>query len=158
MFLRDRYAIAKALNFGKYPVILMDISTPDPGWDNVYTGDLVNADTGIVREGHTVYEHCTAKIFVDNNHEGIPNTIENRLKSDIWLQCPGYFISDSFGAEDVFEQAKRAQAPIVKANQDVVVVYKWENDNKPMAAVRIMTVSGVSRFCSTVAKLRGKNE
>ena len=154
-FIASRQDVAKALNFGEYPVVIMDISKPKQGWDEgVYEGSRVKVDLQKnYSDGTPMFTNCRAMIFVDNCHEGIPDTVENRLKSKIWLQSDGAFLSSSFTAWDVIESAEKAQAPVVKAGQKVVVVYKWMEQGNLRAAVSIRKVSKTSPHCSTTAYL-----
>lgn len=152
-FLTDRKEIAEATNLMKYPVILMDISKPKAGWEDVYEGQKVRVDEQKTYKGTPMYSDCTATIYVDNYHEGIPNTVENRIKSDIYLSCPGIFIHSDFGAQDVLDAVERAQAPVVKEGQIVTVVYKLEQLGKTTVFVRKAKVGRVTPHCSTVAKL-----
>ena len=154
-FLTDRQEIAKALNSGKYPVLVMDINKPKRGWDDVYECCRVRIDLQKTWNGWPEYINTTAMIYVDNYHKGIPNTVENRLKTDITLQNFGSFLSADFGARDIYEMAEKSTATVVKENQDVAVVYKWMDPDKGiMAAVRIMNVGRVDRHCSTAAILK----
>ena len=153
-FLSDRREIALAMNFGKYPVITMDIQKPKRGWDaGVYEGCKVRVDCGTFGDGMPFYKECSPMIFVDNYNEGIEDTIENRVFSKIELTCPGACLSNSFGASDVLEMAETANAPLLKSGQEVVVVYKAERDGELVVMVKMMKVGRVSRHCSTVATL-----
>ena len=151
-FLTDRKEIAKVLNFGEYPVIMFDLDTPKAGWDDVYEGTPVRVDMGKFGDGTKWYEGVLPTIYVDNHHEGIENTVANRLRSDIHLPGNGACISSSFGVADVIKDAKFAMAPVVKADDDVVVVYTW--DGGLNGAVRMMKVGKVSRHVTPCAMIR----
>ncbi len=155
-FLTDRKEIAKALNFGKYPVIMFDLDSPKRGWDDVYEGTPVRVDMGTFSDGTRWLNDSIPTIYVDNNHEGIENTVMNRLKSDIHLPGGGAMLSESFGANDVIDMAKFAMAPIVKGGDDVVVVYSWEGGS--MAAVRMMKVGKTSKHVTPIAMIRDAEE
>lgn len=153
-FITDRQEIAEATNLMKYPVILMDIGKPKRGWDKgVYEGDCVRVDEQRTYRGTQMYSDCVAMIFVDNDRKGITDTIENRLSADICLECGCICLHDSFGASDVLDAVKRAQAPVVKAGQIVTVVYKDDSGPNLRVYVRKMKVSNVNPHCSTVAML-----
>lgn len=159
-FLTEKRDIAAALNLGKYPVIFMEIHKPADGWqtgDGVYEGCKVRVRKGEYLDGTPHFTNCRAMIFVDNDHKGILDTVDNRLASDIWLQNGGSFLVDSYTSHDVVDMAENAMAPVVEEDQEVAVVYRWwEHRNgreSMMAAVRIMKVGRVDRMCSTVAKL-----
>ena len=154
-FLKDREEICRALNLMKYPVIMFDLTSSKPGWDRgVYEGSKVRVDTEkTFRDGTPIYRDCRAYIFVDNNHEGIEDTVENRLRADIHLLGDTIGLYDDFKASDVIELAENAQAPVVKAHQKVVVVYKWQTHKGMKAAVRIMEVSTITRHKCPVAMI-----
>lgn len=157
-FITNRQEIAEATNLMKYPVILMNIGKPKEGWEDpayggVYEGDMVRVDEERIYSGIQMYADCTAMIYVDNYHEGIPDTIENRLKADIYLESGCTCLHSSFGAEDVLDAVKRAQAPVVKAGQIVTVVYKDDSGDDLRVYVRKMKVSKVTPHYATVAKL-----
>lgn len=158
-FITSRQEIAEATNLMKYPVILMNIGKPQAGWDHgVYEGDSVRVDEEKTYDGTPMYADCTAMIYVDNYHEGIPDTIENRLKADIYLVCGCVCLHSSFGASDVLDAVKRAQSPVVKAGQIVTVVYKDDSGENLRVYVRKMKVSYVTPHYSTVAKLTDYEE
>lgn len=151
-FLRDRKEIAKALNFGKYPVIMFDLDTPEKGWDDVYKGTPVRVDMGSFSDGTKWYNGVYPTIYVDNYHKGIENTVTNRISADIELPSYGACISSSFSVADVIEDAKMAMAPIVKEGDEVVVVYTW-NGGKD-GAVRMMKVGKVTRHVTPCATIK----
>lgn len=158
-FITNRQEIAEATNLMKYPVILMNIGKPKAGWEEgVYEGDIVRVDEERTYRGTSMYSDCTAMIYVDNYHEGIPDTIENRLKADIYLDCGCTCLHSSFGAYDVLDAVKRAQAPVVKAGQIVTVVYKDDSGDDLRVYVRKMKVSKVTPHYATVAKLTDYEE
>lgn len=151
-FVTDRKEIAKVLNFGKYPVIMFDLDTPARGWDDVYEGTPVRVDMGSFSDGTKWYNDSVPTIYVDNYHKGIENTVVNRISADISLPSYGAMISSSFGPSDVIKSAKFAMAPVVKADDDVVVVYTWDKGSS--ACVRMMKVGKVSRHVTPCAVIR----
>lgn len=151
-FVRDRKEIAKVLNFGKYPVIMFDLDTPKVGWENVYEGTPVRVDMGNFSDGTKWYNDVYPTIYVDNYGKGIANTVMNRVSADIELPSYGAMISSSFSVADVIKSAKFAMAPVVKADDDVVIVYTW-NGGKD-GAVRMMKVGKVTRHVTPCAVIR----
>lgn len=151
-FLTDRKEIAKVMNFGKYPVVMFDLDSPKKGWDGVYEGTKVRLDTGkTFSDGTAWIDDCGTTIYVDNFHEGIEDTIENRLKAKIYLGHGGACISSDFGAYDVFRMAENAMAPMIHPGEKVAVVYKATVDGDVRAWVRMMKVSDrINVHCSTV--------
>lgn len=107
-YLTDRHEIAEAMNFGKYPVLRIDVETPKAGWDNVYEGDLVRVEPKTVRyPGHTIRARL----------EKFP---EDGGKYSI-MPAPVCLHGD-FGYSDVMEHLGYAQAPVIHAGETVVVV------------------------------------
>ena len=151
-FITDRKEIAKALNFGKYPVIMFDLDTPKAGWDDVYEGSPVRVDMGSFSDGTKWYNDSIPTIYVDNYHDGIENTVTNRVSANISLPSNGAMISSSFGASDVLKSAKFAMAPVVKEGDDVVVVYSWNKGYS--VAVRMMKVGRVTRHVTPCAVIK----
>ena len=149
-FVTERKEIAQVLNFGKYPVIMFDLSKPKDGWESVYEGSRVRIDEEREYGNAPMFRDCRAMIYVDNYGKGVPNTVENRLMAGVELAYYGCFISDGFGPYDVIEMAEKAQAPVVKAGQSVAIVYYWTDaKNARYAAVRIMKVPDhVGRYSS----------
>lgn len=151
-FITDRKEIAKALNFGTYPVIMFDLDTPARGWDDVYEGTPVRVDMGTFSDGTRWLSDSVPTIYADNHHEGIENTVKNRLMADIHLPSGGAMISSSFGANDVLDMAKFAMAPIIKGGDDIVIVYKW--DKGMNVAVRMMKVGKTSKHVTPIAMIK----
>ena len=152
--LTDRREIAEATKQMKYPVLLMDISKPKRGWsEGVYEGCKVRVDHEKLYKGMKVYDDCTAMIFVDNGNDGIPDTIENRLKSEISLMPDSICIHDSFCGADILADVEKAQAPVVKAGQIVTVVYRYAVGDDIRVFVRKMKVSSTRQFVYPTAKL-----
>lgn len=125
----DRKEIAQAMNFGKYPVVRIDIETPKAGWDGVFEGDLVRVESPSKRYPGSYIRGRLMKYPEDGNRYTImPDTV--CLHSD-------------FGYGDVIEMLGYAQAPMLHAGETVVVI---EDAPKQRAArVRIMKVSDTVR-------------
>ena len=154
--LTDRREIAKVMNFGKYPVVMFDLDTPKKGWDDVYEGTGLRIDTGkTFSDGLPWIEPCDTTIYVDNFNKGIENTVNNRIRSDIYVGHGGACISNSFGAYDVLKMADEARLPMAKAGDKIVVVYKFTVDGDVRVVVKMMKLSDrIDVHCSTVAMIK----
>ena len=107
--IKERTQIAKALNFGKYPVLDLDIEKPIK-----VVGDKISGYYGCkVRvpwnyQGETVYEVCDLKYWKD----------QDKLE----LSCGGCCFKAGFGYSDVMEMLENANAPIVDKGQEFILV------------------------------------
>lgn len=64
----------------------------------------------------------------------------------------GSVLTSCFGYSDVMQMAQNANAPIVKANQEVIVIQEYPS--KKQCSVRLMKVdSKIDTHCTTMAKL-----
>lgn len=151
--LEKRGDIGIALNSMKYPVIVMDIGKELPGWEKVYAGNTVRVMHGHFDDGFPRYTVARPTIFVDNYNEGIPDTVENRLKTPISLMGKGAMLVDRWTPEDVIALAETASAPVVHSEETVVVVYKWVENGKRRVAVKLMKLTRATMNTSPVAKI-----
>lgn len=123
--LTDRKEIAQAMNFGKYPVVRIDVETPKAGWDDVFEGDLVRVESQSKRYPGSYIRGRVMKYPEDGERYSImPETV-----------C----LHNDFGYGDVIEMLGYAQAPMLHAGETVVVI---EDAPKQRAVrVRMMRVS-----------------
>ncbi len=124
-FLTDRKEIAEAMNFGKHPVLRIDLETPKAGWDDMYVGDKVRIAPKKPRwEGHVI--RGTIHKFSDEpeRYSIMPSSV---------------YLKDSFGYSDVIERLAWAQAPLIHAGETVVVIEDFPNDKS--CTVHMMKVS-----------------
>lgn len=124
-YLTDRQEIAQAMNFGRYPVIRIDVETPKAGWDDVFEGDIVKVESPSKRYPGSYIRGRVMKYPEDGSRYAVmPDVV--CLKND-------------FGYSDVIEMLGYAQAPMLRAGEIVVVI---EDAPKQRAArVRMMRVS-----------------
>ncbi len=122
-YLTDRQEIAKAMNFGKYPVIRIDVETPES--EGVFRGDLVKVAAPSAR-------------YPDNYIRGRVTKFDD--EGDRYVIMPdAVCLKSSFGYSDVVEMLGYAQAPMLHAGEEVVLI---EDAPKQRAArVRMMRVS-----------------
>ena len=133
-YLTDRQIIAKAMNFGKYPVLHIDRETPKNGYEGFFEGDLVKVMTPSPRHPD-LYEvgnlyYCDGRYAISAHMIG--------LHAD-------------FGYSDVIEQLKTAQAPVVHKGDVVVVIEDYPKVRT--CAVRVMKVEHVTSFTYPCATL-----
>lgn len=128
-YLIDRQEIAQAMNFGKYPVVRIDVETPKAGWDDVFEGDLVRVESPSKRHPGSYIRGRVMKYPEEENRYTImPDTV--CLHSD-------------FGYGDVIEMLGYAQAPMLHAGETVVVIE--DAPKYRYARVRMMKVSDTVR-------------
>lgn len=131
-FLTDRKEIAKALNFGEYPILDIDI-------DKAKDGYAVGCDVKVAYNTRNYGELETqGNIIVENGKEYITNN----------AVC----IKSSFGVRDVQEMIRWAKAPVVRAGQEVAVVR--HSTEYGVFTVEIMKISNrIDAHCQIVAEL-----
>lgn len=121
-YLTDRHEIAKAMNFGKYPVVHINMETPKDGYEGYFVGDKVKV---MAPNGRYTDAYATGDLYYCDGEYGV-NTDACGLHA-------------GFGYYDVMESMKIAQAPVFHAGEQVVVI-----EDYPKAArccVHLMKVS-----------------
>lgn len=122
-YLTGRQEIAQAMNFGKYPVIRIDVETPAS--EGVFRGDLIKVAAPSVR-------------YPDNYIRGRVTKFDD--EGDRYVIMPdAVCLKESFGYSDVVEMLGYAQAPMLHAGETVVVIEDAPKQRK--ARVRMMRVS-----------------
>jgi len=101
----DRTAVAKAINFGDYPVLTIDLAERD---EYGLVGCKVRIDNGTFRTGEKYFVRATVRAYSD----------EKYLTTTGGSVC----LKASYGYSDVKEMLEWTKAPIIKANQEVAVV------------------------------------
>lgn len=128
-----REEFAKEVNFGKHPVLTIDMSKE--GFMNaIYTGCKVRIDNGNFRTG----ERFLAR------GEFIYNKQEDKFEVANYGIC----ISARFCYEDAMKDIEYAQAPIVKDGEEVIIV-KHNSETKDIR-VFIATAKLYDIHCSTM--------
>lgn len=122
IYLTDRKEIAQAMNFGKYPVIRIDVETPVR--DGVLQGDRVKVAAPSARYPDNYIRGRVKKFDDDDRYVIMPDNVS--LKS-------------GFGYLDVIESLGWAQAPMLHAGETVVVIE--DAPESRMCMVRMMRVS-----------------
>ena len=124
-YLTKRTEVAEAINFGRTPVLRIDLETPKAGWDDNFIGDrvLVSVNGSGNREDCI---RCQLHKFGDE-----PNRYT--------LMPENMFITNSFGYADAAEMVAWAQAPTIKAGETVIVFEDYPKARE--CKVHVMRVS-----------------
>jgi hypothetical protein len=130
--LKDKHELAMAINFGKYPVLKIDLADSD---DYGLKGCKIRIDAGTFKDGMPFFIHATIRAYRD----------ECKLTTSQGATC----LSNSFTYSDYTDMVEFAQAPLIKADQDVVVAVYDSSKRMPHAAFIVHTGKTVSKFCST---------
>lgn len=125
MYLTDRHEIAVAMNFGKYPVLTINLE------NNPF-------------EGRRFAKGCRVRVawdHKDRRYEGMTTHGELILDEDgkLKISGEGATLTASFGYSDVMKMAAEANVPVVHKGQGVVVVMDIPSTKTCM--VRMMKVS-----------------
>ena len=134
--LTERTEIAKAMNFGKYPVLTLNMEDHDGFEDTTYCIG------------------CNVRVAFDTKNHGQLHT-----EGHIYLEGGKVCISNNavcihsdFGYSDVMEMVKWANTPMLHAGQEVVVVFDWPTEKG--CVVRMMRVGErIDPHCMTVTTL-----
>lgn len=135
-YLTDRYEIARALNFGKYPVLHIDLETSKKGYEGLYEGDLCKVLSPSQR-------------YPDSYEIGNLIYCDDDKKFEITAY--GSCLKAGFGYHDVIEDMQVAQAPVVSGEQVVIVICDYPIAQR--CKVRVMKTSKVSRFVTPCVTL-----
>lgn len=107
--LTDRQEIAKAMNFGEYPILYLDLAKDELKEDYLkgcYQGQRVKIARN--RNGETFYSHGTLSYWKD----------ENKLS----ISSEAIMLTASFGFSDIQKMVENANATEIKGDQEVIVV------------------------------------
>jgi hypothetical protein len=126
-----REDIARALNFGTYPVLTIDLADCD---EYGLVGSPCRIDFGSFSDGEKWYETAELRVYRD----------ERKLSFHAWGSC----LSESYTYSDFEEQAKFAVAPIVEPNSEFVVAVH-DSKARELYAVLIVETKRVNKHCST---------
>lgn len=130
--INDRQAVAKAINFGEYPVITIDLADSD---EYGLVGSKVRIDNGTFRTGEPYFIRATIHAFNDDQV--------------LTTHSPGVCLHEEYGYSDVEEMIEWAKAPVIKADQDVLVMVI---DSKLRCAYNpriVHTAKHISAHCMT---------
>lgn len=134
--LTERTEIAKAINFGKYPVIKIDLSDRD---EYGVKGTKVRIDNGTFKSGEAYFVKAEIRAYSD---EKILTTSQG---------CG--MLVDRLTYADYMEMTEYANAPIIKANQEILIFLYNSVTKEVYHPVIIKTGNRVDAHCSTPLEL-----
>lgn len=129
--LKDRHELALAMNFGKYPVLRIDLAEAD---DYGLVGSKVRIAAGTFRDGNPHIVKAQLRVYRD----------EKKLTT--FHGCIG--LSADFTYYDYVEMAENAMAPLIHPDEDVVIAVYDSRDKTPYAAILAHTGTRVDSQCS----------
>lgn len=127
----NRNELGKTLNFGKYPVLTIDLADSD---EHGMVGSKCRIDMGTFQDGSKFYERAQVRAFKD----------EKKLT----FKAGGCVLSADFGYSDLMSDVEYATAPIIEPESEFVIVIHDSRYNKAYACYIIHTLM-TRRFCST---------
>ena len=131
--LKDRRELAMAINFGRYPVLKIDLADSD---DYGLKGCKVRIDAG-------KFKHTDDPFFIE---------AELRVYRDekkLTTSSGGTILKNDFTYHDYVHMVDRAQAPLIGPDQEVVVAVYDSRTSTAFAAILVRTAPKVAKFCST---------
>lgn len=129
--LTQRQEIAEAINFGKYPVLDIDLSKSD---EYGLKGCTVRIDMGKFNDGEPWLEKAEFRAYGD----------EKKLTFSAFACC----LDANMSYYGLMDDVKTAQAPIVKPDSEICVVIH-DSKVKVVYAVYIIQTGKVNRHCQT---------
>ncbi|MFR2945830.1 MAG: hypothetical protein ACLTL5_02570 [Oscillospiraceae bacterium] len=130
--LKDRQAMAMACNFGRYPVLKIDLADSD---EYGLKGCRIRIDAGEFRDGSPYIIGATIRAYYD----------EHVLTTSSDVCC----LTNDFTYRDYIDTVERAQAPLIGPDQDVVIAIYDSRTRLAFAPAIVHTAPRVSRQCST---------
>lgn len=103
--IQNRTEIARAINFGEYPVLTIDLADRD---EYGLVGCKVRIDNGYFRTGERYFVNATLRVWSDEKY--LTTSGENDV------------LKASYGYSDVQEMIEWANAPVIKPDQEVLVI------------------------------------
>lgn len=130
--IKEKQELAMAMNFGKYPVLKIDLADAD---DYGLKGCKVRIDAGNFPSGEPWFIKAELRVYRDD--------------CKLTTSAAPVGLSANFTHTDYFKMAEYATAPIIKPDQEVVVAIYDSKKAQAYAAVKVRTQKFVSRHCST---------
>ena len=140
-FLFKREEFAETVNFGKYPVISLDVA--DKSKQSIFDGEVVGFDNIDVRipttKGYTI--NGEMRWYIDSK------------KITFGSSC--VCLSSSFSYQDAMEDVRYANAPMVDKNEEFVLILHNSQSQKVMALIlKIDDYKDIN--CQTVLQVNEK--
>jgi len=136
-YLTDRQEIARAINFGKHPVLILNMENR-PFEESDYA------------------RGCNVRIAWDDpnrEYEGMTSrgTVIH-TEGKIQISGHGTMLKADFGREDVLEMVEWANTPLIHKGDTVVLVQDWPS--KKMCTVQLMKMpNNFDKHCMVMATL-----
>lgn len=130
--LKERTEIAVAINGHKMPVITIDLADTD---DYGLKSEKVLIDNGTFRDGFPYYIRSEVRAYRD----------EYKFK----FSSGGVGISSSFGYCDIKKMLDYRNAPIVKADEDVIIAIIDSKKKQAYYPIVLHTSKRIDAHCST---------
>lgn len=134
--LTERTEIAKAINFNKYPVIKIDVADRD---EYGIKGTKVRIDNGTFRTGEPYFIDAVIRAYNDENV--------------LTVKSYGCMLTKEIGYNDYLKMVEYANAPIIKANQEIVIFLYNSFTKDVYAPAIIKTGNRIDAFCITPLEL-----
>lgn len=136
-YLTKREEIGKAMNFGKYPILYIDLDKPHSSGSDFYKGSKCRIAWDMP-DGR--YKGMSARCVL-YRYNG---------KYEFSQQC--VCLKDSFGREDIIKDMNWANVPVLHCGQTVVLIE--DHSIQGVCAIRMMkTGEQKDIHCSTVTHL-----
>ena len=130
--LTDRTEIASAINFRKYPVVTIDLADVD---EYGIKGAKVLIDNGFFKSGEPYYIKAKLRAYSD----------EKVLQFSQGAEV----LSASFTYSDMEEILEYSNAPIIKADQDILICPINSAIREAYAPILLHTGKRIDAHCST---------
>ena len=131
--IRSREEYAKAVNFGKYPVLMIDMN--QKGFmGEIFTGGKVRVDFGHFRDGERYLDDGEFKYYKKENK--------------FYVASYGVMLTKELSYEDAIEDAEYGNSPIIDEGDEVVIVV--HNSEKRELKAYIAKAVHKREFCSTI--------
>lgn len=130
--INDRTEVARALNFGEYPVLTIDLADRD---EYGLVGCKVKIDNGTFRTGEQYFVRATIRVYSD--------------EQTLTTSGANTYLKASYGYSDVKEMLEWAAAPVIKPNQDVVLAITNSKLGCAYDLYIVRTGSRVNAHCIT---------
>lgn len=130
-YLTERKELAQAINFGRYPVLYIDLANAD---DYGLKGCRVRIDAGSFSSGNPYIIDAELRVYSD--------------EKTLTTSASGACLHADFSYFDYKEMVDNAVAPLIRPDQDVVVAVYDSNARRCFAAMLVHTAKHVSRGCT----------
>lgn len=128
---REDYA--KAVNFGNYAVLMVDLGQ-EGFMDTIFHGSKVRVDFGTFRTGE--------------RHLGKGELCYNKKENEFYISSECIILTKDLTYEDALEGAQYGNSPIINEGDKVVIVLH-DSKNRVLKAF-ITTAKNKSAYCSTM--------